>query len=379
LFSAFILTGTVKAQTPPITVFSAGMVTPESITPAPSDFGAYGDQYFIPDAGRPGVGDPKIWTVPASGGSPSLFVNNPSGTASSGGLFLPSSGWGTLSGKFLAVGEGDVLAFDAQGGFARLSFAQNQEFFSPMLAPSGFVAHSGQVLLGGTYDGADLVNLFTLSPTADPAHPATLTSFASLPIGPFGLAFAPSGFGTVGSTLLVSDAGTGTIVSVNDQGVVAPFAQINLGGSQFGLRQMAFAPPNFLPGHSEPLLFVSRSGSVAGGGSLGDILVLDGAGHAIESLRTDLGLVKFDPRGLFFSPAGLLVSDASDSIRLVQPTAFQAAIPEPQSLVLLLIGLVLLVGALGTAKACSSLHLRPENRISRTGMLRTLREPAGGR
>jgi hypothetical protein len=76
---------------------------------------------------------------------------------------------------------------------------------------------------------------------------------------------------------------------------------------------------------------------------------LDGNGNVVASLRTNLGLTKFDPRGLLFNSAGsLLISDASDPIYVAQPSAFQSqSVPEPASL--LMFGTALILG--GTLRA----------------------------
>jgi hypothetical protein len=92
------------------------------------------------------------------------------------------------------------------------------------------------------------------------------------------------------------------------------------------------------------LLFVSVGASTGGGGTVGDVRVLDGSGNLVASLRTDLGLTKFDPRGLLFTTGGnLLISDASDPILLATSADFQP-VPEPGSIFLLAAG-----GALAAA------------------------------
>src|SRR5207253_2127268 len=67
-----------------------------------------------------------------------------------------------------------------------------------------------------------------------------LATFSSVST-PFGAAVAPSGFGAVGGTLLVSDAGGSGIYSVDPAGNVSLFTTIPLSAGQ-GLRQIAFAP-----------------------------------------------------------------------------------------------------------------------------------------
>ena len=59
-------------------IYSAGMVTPETISPVPTGVygGVYNDGYFIPDPGR-GPTDTdnwKVWYVPAGGGVPQVFA-----------------------------------------------------------------------------------------------------------------------------------------------------------------------------------------------------------------------------------------------------------------------------------------------------------------
>jgi hypothetical protein len=170
----------------------------------------------------------------------------------------------------------------------------------------------------------------------------TATILALLPFQPFAVAFAPSGFGALGGRLFTSDTFGDQIVSIAPDGTVTPFANIPLLAGQTGLRQIEFSPPGFIEGYGS-LLFVSVSGSPSGGGTLGDVLALDSGGQIVARLRPDLGLEKFDPRGLYFIDSqNLLVSDSSDPILLITPAGFQV-VPEPSTLVLFGLGLAGLV------------------------------------
>jgi hypothetical protein len=84
-------------------------------------------------------------------------------------------------------------------------------------------------------------------------------------------------------------------------------------------------------------MMVSVSGSAQGRGELGDVLIYDQHGNELASLRQNLGLVKFDPRGAYFpSTGGVLVNDASDPILFLTPNDFAPPVPEPSMLALLL-------------------------------------------
>lgn len=155
------------------------------------------------------------------------------------------------------------------------------------------------------------------------------------------MVFAPAGFGPFSGDLLVSSGDTGTISAVNAGGEVTTFATLPLPSTtqfgQTGLRQMAFAPEGFIPGDNEPLLFVSVSGSGAGGGTQGDVYAVDSRGNVVYDLQKDkLNRPAFDPRGLVFQgTSDLLVSDASDPLVILPPAAFTkfvAAAPEPPAL-----------------------------------------------
>ena len=195
----------------------------------------------------------------------------------------------------------------------------------PQLAPAGFGVYGGQLIV------ANSAGREVLAYTPN----GTVSIVASPFVSPFGLAFAPAGFGALGGDLFVSNGAANEIDVVRGDGTVSPFATISLLPGQTSLRQLAFSPSGFLPGSAERL-FVSVSGSASGGGTLGDVLALDSSGQIVARLRTDLGLAKFDPRGLsFIDSQRLLVSDASDPILLVTPAAF---VPEPTTFSLLGIG-----------------------------------------
>jgi hypothetical protein len=72
------------------------------------------------------------------------------------------------------------------------------------------------------------------------------------------------------------------------------------------------------------------------------LVALDSSGAIVASLRKNLGLSKFDPRGVFFTSDGnVLINDASDAVYLAQSSDFQVAVsvPEPATFVMLGIGL----------------------------------------
>jgi PEP-CTERM motif len=249
--------------------------------------------------------------------------------------FWDRTRWGSNSGQFLEAGPVpggsltsriDIIAPDG----SRSVFVNRPggDFGVPVIAPAGFGSYGGQLIVPNGGNG----NILAFSPNG------SSSALASVPGTPYNPAFAPTGFGNLDGRLFVDNANGGQIYSVAGSGSVSLFATIPLLPGQPGLRQMAFSPSGFLPGQGE-LLFVSVSGSISGGGTLGDIVALNSSGQIVYDLRKDLGLTKFDPRGLYFVDSQqLLVSDASDPIYSVSPPAFQA-VPEPASLILLVLGL----------------------------------------
>jgi hypothetical protein len=329
--SALAFGTTLPTQALAIKIYSEGYLTPETISLVPAGFGAYGGYYFIPDFARDS-GDPslfKIWAMPPNGGPPIVFATNPN-TKMRAGLFLPDSGWGVNSGRFLTTGyvnnqQGAVHIFDAAG--IAHPFATNvPQLAQARIAPAGFGAFAGKVIVAGV-SGANWTVL-ALGPDGIFSTVAILPP----PTMAFGLAFAPSGFGTRGGQCFVGGY-NGSIASVATEGTVTPFVNLTLApGQDFpnGVRQMEFSPPGFFPGYGA-LLFVSIAGSFQGGGTLGDIFALDSDGNVVRALRTDLGLKKFDPRGLLFTSDGnLLISDSSDPIYLATAADFSPpATPTP--------------------------------------------------
>ncbi len=318
-----------------VSVFSAGYLTPENINVAPSSFGTYGGQYFINDAGRSDPTKSQLYTLPATGGVPASFASNLPGTAI-GALFLPATGWGGNSGHYLTFGANDIngttaqiLAYDANGN--RTTFYTTPDgtfgvFAQAAIAPANFGANAGKLFVSDEFNGVDAFD-----------SSANMTIFTgSMGITPFALTFAPNGFGQFGNTLFTDDANSGAILSLDANGNVTTFATAALQNGQPGLRQIGFAPSGFFSGIDVPLMLVSVAGSINGGGTLGDILAFDSNGNEVASLRSDLGLTKFDPRGFYFLNDGnLLVNDSSDPILLVTPNAF-TVVPEPSALAFLL-------------------------------------------
>lgn len=319
-----------------VTLFSGGYVVPENINVAPASFGVHGGEFFINDQGRASNANTRIYTVSTFGGAPNVFDASPPALAY-GALFLPSTGWGSNSGHYLTVGSnneynptGQVYTYDADGNrttFFTTPFGPSAFFAQVALAPSTFGANAGKLII------TDMDNGLVVLDSA-----ASLTTFAgNLGFTPFAISFAPSDFGAFGNMAFTDDIAGGGITSLDADGNIRMFATVNLKTGQSGLRQIAFAPSGFLPGVNEPLMLVSVSGSRIGGGTLGDILAFDPSGNQVASLRSDLGLTKFDPRGMYFlSNGNLLVNDASDPILTLTPSAFAVAVPEPSALAALL-------------------------------------------
>ncbi len=335
IVAAFVLHPTLaRAQ---LTTVSTGLYkTPETISQAPSTFGSYGGDYFIPDDNL-GLNGGPIWYFTPSGGPPSVFSSNLPYDAL-GGTFLPSS-FGSFGGDYLVTGRsyngkvdtGYAYAYNSSGVATELASVAGGSLDQPLIAPSSFGQYAGDIVVG------DQINN-TVDAISSTGKVSTITKQTP---GAFGAAFAPTGFGSSGGDLFVDDVVNGAIYSVNSAGTTNLFATVPLDSQQTGLRQIAFSPANFIQGYGS-LMFVSVSGSANGGGTGGDVYALDSSGKVVASLRDTKSLGSFDPRGLLFTgPGSLLISDAADPIDLATPRSFMPGLPPaPEASSMVSIGFV---------------------------------------
>lgn len=357
-----------------ITTLATGMLTPESISIAPSGFGEYEGDYFIPDAGRVTIEDSgSVWRVSPDGSTSQFAAGMGDGLPNHplGGLFLPS-GWGGVSGQLLVAGytestySGDgkqysrLTAFDSSGASTQLLSYLHEggasTLTSPIIAPDDFGDHGGDLIVtdqqgnllwvrpneaGTGYDSGELVDF------VNELHNG---------FNPFGITIAGDGFGGVGGKLLVSEVSLEPglsgprIMAVDSLGNTTEFATINLYNGQMRLRQITMAPAGFLSdiGIEGQVLLVSVTASQYGGG-LGTLIAVDGTGSVVAYLKSGTELDKLDPRGMLIRDDwSLLVSDASDPIIIAEIEDFAPGeppvVPEPASLVALAAGLVGVVG-----------------------------------
>lgn len=327
IFLALSFAANAKAD---LVVFGTGFFLPESISLVPDGFGSLGGGYFIPDPGVNGTALGRIDYLPATGGTASVFVTIPGDTVRPlGGVFLPND-FGSFGGQYLAVGQAGSNSFAAaiatDGTITPVTSISGNEFVSPVLAPAGFGSVAGQVLVTNTDGTVRAIDQM-----------GNLNTFATVPgIQLFGSAFAPASFGAFGGDLLVTDAASGTVYAIDALGNVSLFANVHLGLNQPGLRQMAFAPEGF--GNYGGDLFLSISGSGAGGGTFGAVVVLDPNGNEIAQLIVGTELDQFDPRGLLFADDQDLLISSSDPIFLGTPQDFRP-VPEPSTVLLLASGI----------------------------------------
>jgi hypothetical protein len=170
----------------------------------------------------------------------------------------------------------------------------------------------------------------------------TFTTFTG--IDAEGVGFAPASFGSHAGQMFVSDSATGNIYIVSPGGQPTLFATLPLpaGFGQPGLRQFAWAPASF--GAYGGDLFVSIAAQNGGGGSDGEIDVLNAAGQTLALYVLGTPGVPVDPRGLLFIGNNeLLVANADPGIVLASPSDFLPAaevLPEPGTLGIFLAGLI---------------------------------------
>jgi hypothetical protein len=276
-----------------VSIFATGMVTPEAIARTAAG------NFLVTDADDSG----PIWSVPAGGGTATQVAS--AGYSLRDGVFLPAN-FGSVGGQFLVVGGSEVIGarastMDASFTVTPYASQANSLWNTPVVA-SGFGRHNGEVLVtnqgSGTGSNDGSVDIFTPRGTV-----GRLTDLPTVNV-PFGAALAPAGFGDVGGTLLVSDAGESAgvsgIYSVNPTGRVSLFTTIPLGTGQNGLRQIAFAPSGW--GRYSANLFVSLNTR--------DIVIVGRNGSIIGKISGT-----FNPRGLHFTTISgsptLLFSDTS--------------------------------------------------------------------
>lgn len=351
--------------------------TPESFSVVPSSFGADAGELFIPDS----TGE-AVYAMPSSGGPLTTFVSGLS-SAPTGGLFIPS-GYGPLSGEFL-VSSGKTFSVSAisDSGAITTILSPSSRLVpeaAAIVAPANFGAASNEVLVSGfsvnSATGTIQTQLLTLNPNGTTSAFSTLvdaptynTSSTGTPvvsaIVPFGTTFAPAGFGAIGGDLLVDDSAGDTIEAVDAEGVASVWATVP-GAAQLlsndqitGLRQMAFAPESF--GEYGGDLFVSVSGSQEGGGTSGQVDVLNSSGTLVAVPQQGSVGDPFDPRGLYFASNGdLFVADSDPSILSVAPSAFTAVSQAPElDPASLASGVTLLLGSLAVIRSRRRLRAWP--------------------
>jgi hypothetical protein len=185
-----VLASPAKAQ---LTVFSSGGYSlPETISQAPSGFGSYGGDYFIPDPTQnfSSTTTGTIWMVPQTGGPPTSFQTIQDQIL--GGTFLPSS-FGQYGGDYLITGDTKIYAMNAGGNISVVADATSSgysQLTTPVVAPSGFGSGAGNVFIGTEIGSGPSGNggILELSPTGQ----VSVFNSGSLGIiSPFGLAFAP--------------------------------------------------------------------------------------------------------------------------------------------------------------------------------------------
>jgi hypothetical protein len=305
LAAAFILAA-LAGSAGSVTTFSTGFSLPEDISPVPSGFGSLpAGSYLVTDAIQnfttPGV----IYSVPATGGSPTAFTTN----------------------------DGAAYAVSSSGGQTNVvSSVGSAQFADAAIAPTGFDGVGGDVILANE-DGS----IYALNSSL---NTSVISGGAFSNVTPFGLAFVPEGFGSIGGDLLVTDTDTGDIYAISPTGAVSLFATVPLAAGQSGLRQLAFAPSGF--GSYGGDLFVSVSGSQAGGGIAGSVDVLNAEGEVVAYLPEAAVGAPYDPRGIYFvSDSQVLIADSDPSILSAGPSNFTpgSPAPEPSSIVLTLLAI----------------------------------------
>jgi hypothetical protein len=329
--------------------FASGPFTlPEGITTG------LNGTYILSDADND-----EVYSIPANGGA--VTSGTPMNFRVFGEIALPS-GY-AQSGQYFAYGT-DANSIGGVAGLTGVSglgtpnpviSTANGWFTDATIAPTNYGSiKAGQVILGNDPGGVGSTTPSTIEILN--SDNASLKTFATLPtgVGAFGVGFAPTTFGADAGDLFVSDVGTGNLYVIDASGDATLFASLPLpiGFTQPGLRQFAWAPAGFTLPDGEDLggdLFVSIAAQNGGGGSSGEIDVLNAAGDTVAHYLEGNGATPLDPRGLLFtSPTSLLVANADPGIQELAPSDFVGGspAPEPSTWAMMILGFVGL-GAIG--------------------------------
>ena len=302
-------------------VFATGsFILPEAVTAASAN---YGGGYLVSDADSH-----DVYHIAASGGAATVL--SATGFRVFGTTQL-SNYYGPLGGQILGVGTdaatltmGIADLISNTGATTSLLSAAGSYFTSVTTATSNFGSiQAGQVLLTNETTGAIQVL---------GAHGTSLSTFTTIP-GEAGQAFAtgfaPSTFGPNAGDLFVSSETSGKLYVVNAQGQASLFANITLPSDTLspGLRQMTWAPAGF--GSYGGDMFLSVAAQNGGGGSLGEIEVLNSKGQEVALYNQGSAAKPLDPRGLLFTTingeTALLAANADPEIDLVSSKSFVQA------------------------------------------------------
>lgn len=320
------------------TEFATGpFALPEGIT------AGLGGTYLLSDANNY-----EVFSIPATGGV--VTSGTKMGFRVFGEIMLPS-GY-AQSGQYLAYGPnalniGSVAVLTGTSGLGSpvLTIVASGSYFTDAaVAPANFGAIArGQVVLANDQTSSGVPGAINILGY----NSAAVSTFATMPndAGAFGVAFAPANFD--GGDLFISDDRSGNLYKMDAAGDATWFATLPLptGFVDPGLRQIAFAPPGFTLPDGEDLggdLFVSIAAQNGGGGTTGEIDVLDAAGVTVAHYIEGGDVAPLDPRGLFFvNDTTLLVANADPGIQLLTPSDFapgSPAVPEPSTWAMILLG-----------------------------------------
>jgi len=329
------------------TVFATGAFQlPEAIAAAPA---AFGGGYLIADANAE-----EVFSIGANGGPATVFAQTGFTTLAAVTL---GSYYGALNGQLLVAGSGNagaaVAAINQSGQVTNLFSSATAalgegQISGAAVAPQAFGSiAAGQVVLAAANGGLDVLS----------ANGTSFSTFASLPVAipaseAFGIVFDKS-------QMFVDDGASGNLYSVNTQGQVSLLAilPVPVGAGNGGGRQIAVAPAGF--GSYGGDLFVSVSGSNAGGGDLGTIDVVNPTtGALVATYDQGSATNPLDPRGLLFTTINgqtvLLASNGDPEIDTVTSNSFAVTAPEidpasaASAITLLLGGLLVLSGRRGS-------------------------------